>query len=183
MAAGTRFDPLRNERADQLGRHIFLKRCQASAHLKQNTRKLVQLAQRRYNPCDPIKVELLDMLELASDLKQRRDQQAICEENRYPGDNHGQKAKRDQQSHCAALDRGDEVARRDHGSHDPPVEVQRREGDEVVSAVLGAGYLKLASLPKIREAELASLQHCLNRSKHRMTCNKRSKLRHLAAPL
>src|SRR5260370_41679695 len=67
VPAGASLDALGNQRADELGRHVLLERCQPSAHLQEDARKVVELAQRRGEPDDPIEAEAFEVFELAAD--------------------------------------------------------------------------------------------------------------------
>ena len=65
VPAGASLDALGDQCADELSRHVLLERRQPSAHLHQDAREVVELAQRRGEPDDPIEVEVFDVLELA----------------------------------------------------------------------------------------------------------------------
>jgi hypothetical protein len=50
--------------------------------LQQDARELVELAQRRRNPGDPIEAEVFDVLQLAGDAQQRYNQEAVRQQDR-----------------------------------------------------------------------------------------------------
>ena len=65
------------------------------------------------------------MLQLAGDAQQRRNHEAVRQQDRDCRDDYRQGGERGQQGHCVALDRGEEVAGRDHCRDDPIAEIQR----------------------------------------------------------
>jgi len=183
VPARASLDALGDQGADELGRHVLLERRQPSAHLQEDAREVVEFAQRRGDSADAIEPEVFNVFELAGNAQQRRSHEAIRRQDCDRRDDHRQPSQRDQQHHRAALDRGKEVAGRDHRRHHPVAEIQRREGHEVVLAVSRAGYLQLARLPQIGEAQAAVLEQCVYRSEHRFVPGARVEFGHFALSL
>lgn len=65
--------------------------------LQQDAREVVELAQRRGDPGDPIEAELFDVLELTGDAQQWRNHEAVRLQDRDCCDDYRQGGERDQQ--------------------------------------------------------------------------------------
>src|SRR5262245_11385622 len=94
------------------------------------------------------------MPKLAGDTQQRRSEETVRRQNRDGCDDQRQACKRDQYDEYIAPDRREKVVRRDYRRDDPAIELKRREVDEVVLAVAGAGRLKLPGFAEVDEAHV-----------------------------
>src|SRR5205823_13653269 len=116
-AAGARLDAARYQRANERCRYVFLERGEASAHLRQRGRKIVELAQWRTHPGNRVELETFDVLQLADDAKQRRTDQPVSRQDGRARDGERQQPENREQQLCVALYRRQEVTGRNDRSH------------------------------------------------------------------
>ena len=76
------------------------------------------------------------MAELAHDALQRHDQKPIGEQRGEKGDGERERRHQDDQHAGRARDGGQKILRRHDRDHPPVLEVQRRDGHEIVAAIM-----------------------------------------------